>query len=212
MDKLADKLTGVKDKRRRELLVAAGEVFGRNGYNESTVDEIALQAGVSKGSVYNYFTSKKEIFEQLFISGIQSDLKHLTELVQAETTATEKLDKLITLFFQHASHNHQCGKLALEFWATAACDEPDGVFRTSIRELYKMANQMVVDILNEGEASGEFVLEHEAEIGAGLILAMLDGLDVQNMLKIIELNEKHCMALKKGIFKVLTGKKNGNSG
>lgn len=205
MDKLADKLDDMKDKRRRELLAAAGEVFGRSGYSESTVDEIAIQAGVSKGSVYNYFGSKKEIFEQLFVSGIQSDLRRLGELVRAETTATEKLDKLITLFFQHASQHHQCGKLALEFWATAACDEPDGIFRTSIRELYGVLNQMVVDILNEGEASGEFVLEHEAEVGAALILAMLDGLDVQNMLKIIELNEMHCMALKEGIFKVLTG-------
>jgi len=207
MDKVAGKLTDVKDKRRRELLAAAGEVFGRNGYNESTVDEIAIQAGVSKGSIYNYFDSKKEIFEQLFVTGIQSDLKGITELVQAETTATQKLDKLITLCFQYASHHNQCGKLELEFWATAACDEPDGIFRTSIRKLYRMVNQLVVDILKEGESSGEFILEHEAEIGATLILAILDGLDVQNMLKIIELNEMHCTALKEGIFKVLTGKK-----
>jgi AcrR family transcriptional regulator len=207
MDKLTDKLADAKDKRRRELLAAAGEVFGRNGYNESTVDEIAIQAGVSKGSVYNYFGSKREIFEQLFVSGIQSDLKGLTELVRAETTATKKLDKLVTLCFQYASHHNQRGKLELEFWATAACDEPDGVFRTSIRELYGMVNQMVVNILREGEGSGEFVLEHEAEVGATLILAILDGLDVQNMLKIIELNEKHCTALKEGIFQVLTGKK-----
>ena len=39
------------------------------------------------------------------------------------------------------------------------------------------------------------------------ILAILDGLDVQNMLKIIELSEKHCTALKEGIFQVLTGRK-----
>ncbi len=202
-----DKLISDKDQRHRELLTAAGEVFGRNGYNESTVDEIALQAGVSKGSIYNYFESKKDIFEQLFIAGIQSDLKQLEELLRAETTAAEKLDKLVTFFFRQASQHSQCGKLALEFWATAACDEPEGVFRTSIRELYGTAHQMVVDILKEGESSGEFVLEHEAGIGAGLILAILDGLDAQNMLKIIELNEMHCTALKDGIFKVLTGKK-----
>ena len=205
-----DKLATVKDKRRRELLVAASEIFGRNGYNESTVDEIAIQAGVSKGSVYNYFDSKKDVFEQLFVSGIQSELKYLDELVRGEETATEKLDKFIALFFQHASHHHQMGKLALEFWAAAACDEPDGVFRTPLRELYGALNQMIVDILNEGETSGEFVLEHGAEIGATLILAMLDGLDVQNMLEIIELNEQHCMVLKEGIFQVLTSKKNGS--
>ena len=209
MDKLTDKLVGVKNERRRELLVAASEIFGRNGYNESTVDEIALQAGVSKGSVYNYFNSKQDVFEQLFVSGIQSDLKLLEELVRVETTATEKLDKLITLFFEHASRHHQCGKLALEFWAKAACDKPNGVFRTSIRELYGVLNKMLADVLREGEAHGEFLLEHGAEIGATLILAMLDGLDVQNMLNLIELNEKHCMVLKDGIFQVLTGKKTG---
>ena len=200
----------MKDKRRRELLVAASEIFGRNGYNESTVDEIALQAGVSKGSVYNYFDSKKDVFEQLFVSGIRSELKYLEELVQAEVTATEKLDKFIVLFFEHASHHRQMGKLALEFWAAAACDEPDGVFRTPLRELYQVLTQMIVDILKEGETSGEFVLEHGSEIGATLILALLDGLDVQNMLNITELNEKHCMVLKEGIFQVLTSKKKAN--
>ncbi len=202
-----DKTITTKDRRRGELLAAAGEVFGRNGYNDATVDEIAAQGGVSKGSVYNYFSSKQDIFEQLFVSGIRADLQNLQELVQLETTATHKLDKLITLFFEHAQQHQQSGKLSLEFWANAACDKPDGIFRKSLEELYAMLTKMLVDVLNEGERSGEFVFEHGSQIGATLILALLDGLDAQNMLNLIELNETHCTALKEGIFQVLTGKK-----
>src|SRR6266702_4722686 len=47
---------------RARLLAAAAEEFGRAGLERASVDEISLAAGYAKGTIYNYFPSKEELF------------------------------------------------------------------------------------------------------------------------------------------------------
>ena len=51
-----------EQRRTDAILDAAFEVFSVRGYHNATVDDIAQQAGVSKGTCYQYFTGKEEIF------------------------------------------------------------------------------------------------------------------------------------------------------
>ncbi|MBK9519849.1 MAG: TetR/AcrR family transcriptional regulator [Anaeromyxobacter sp.] len=50
---------------RREILLAAGEVFARRGYAASTLADLAQAAGYAAPSLYRYFASKEEIFRSL---------------------------------------------------------------------------------------------------------------------------------------------------
>lgn len=61
------------------ILMAAAEVLEDFGYNRATTDRIAERAGVSIGSVYQYFGNKLELFERVFdrqsdliVTGLQS--------------------------------------------------------------------------------------------------------------------------------------------
>lgn len=47
--------------RRREILEAAAAVFARRGYHQARTREIAEEAGIAEGSIYNYFSSKREL-------------------------------------------------------------------------------------------------------------------------------------------------------
>ncbi|MCS7154713.1 MAG: TetR/AcrR family transcriptional regulator [Bacteroidota bacterium] len=51
-----------KQQRRNELLQAARQVFAERGYEGATLEEIAQRAQLGKGTVYNYFPSKQELF------------------------------------------------------------------------------------------------------------------------------------------------------
>ncbi|MDA8347047.1 MAG: TetR/AcrR family transcriptional regulator [Thermaerobacter sp.] len=55
----------IRDVRRETLLQAAVEIFGRNGYVGTRIDDIAALAGISKGLVYHYFRSKEALFTAL---------------------------------------------------------------------------------------------------------------------------------------------------
>ena len=58
-----------KDKRRNmnkiDIIDAAERLFFSKGYNNSTMDEVAKEAGFTKRTLYSYFTSKEEIYEKI---------------------------------------------------------------------------------------------------------------------------------------------------
>lgn len=54
-----------KSARRYEILSAAKKVFARNGFHTTTIGDIAREAGLAYGSVYQYFNSKEDLFRAL---------------------------------------------------------------------------------------------------------------------------------------------------
>jgi len=65
-----------REQARRDILLAAADVFARRGYAASTLSELAQAAGFAAPSLYRYFESKEEIF------------RSLVELMKAELQAT----------------------------------------------------------------------------------------------------------------------------
>ena len=64
-----------KADRPKEILEAAFEEFSRNGYAATTLDQVAVRAGVTKGTIYVYFENK----EHLFISMVRELTKPATD-------------------------------------------------------------------------------------------------------------------------------------
>jgi AcrR family transcriptional regulator len=64
-----------KERHKQEIIEAALYLFGKKGYKDTTIEEIAEHAQFSKGAIYSYFESKKELFNEI--------LKELFDKVQA---------------------------------------------------------------------------------------------------------------------------------
>ena len=56
-----------QDLSRTQLLDAAEEVFGRKGFHDTTLKEVAELAEFSVGSVYSFFANKDDLFRQIFV-------------------------------------------------------------------------------------------------------------------------------------------------
>ena len=79
------------DQRRREILEAATEMFGRRGYDVATVQGIAARAGVAAGTVYLYFPSKEAILDALredYEAGLLDRVSAIAAAVLAEEEAS----------------------------------------------------------------------------------------------------------------------------
>ncbi len=61
--KIAEMMRG---KTRKSILLAAIELFAKNGYSSTTADAIARKAGISKGLIFNHFKTKEDILFALF--------------------------------------------------------------------------------------------------------------------------------------------------
>lgn len=58
------------NKTKKSIFDAAIKIFSKSGYNGATMDEIALEAGVAKGTLYYHFKSKEEIFRFIINEGL----------------------------------------------------------------------------------------------------------------------------------------------
>ena len=63
--------------RRSELLTAARAVFGRKGFHDASIEEIAEMAEVAKGTVYLYYKSKKDLYLEALRFGLDLLVKQL---------------------------------------------------------------------------------------------------------------------------------------
>ncbi len=88
-----ERLAAMSDEERRkeEIMDAAFKVFSARGYHNTTVDDVAREAGISKGTCYQYFTGKEDIF----IATMERTLDTL--LAEADAAAGDAQDALMRL-------------------------------------------------------------------------------------------------------------------
>ena len=56
------KFFSLKPEKRERIINAALKEFAKNGYDKASTNEIVKESGISKGSLFNYFISKKELY------------------------------------------------------------------------------------------------------------------------------------------------------
>lgn len=70
--------------RKTRILTAAADLISRYGYDKTTVDDIAREAGVSKGAIYLHWASKEELFDELLKVEMQRTADDLWSRIEAD--------------------------------------------------------------------------------------------------------------------------------
>ena len=81
----------MKDEKDNVILTAARRLFGRYGLRKTTVDEIAREARVGKGTIYNYYKSKEEVFQAVVEEEAQIFKNEIKKAVDSQNTPEKKL-------------------------------------------------------------------------------------------------------------------------
>nr|WP_320146252.1 TetR/AcrR family transcriptional regulator [uncultured Anaeromusa sp.] len=89
--------TEVRNKR-QQILDAAGVVFARKGYHKATVDEIIALADTGKGTVYNYFVNKEQLFYTLIQERSASFEQNSEAILSSGEPPLQKIHTLIREF------------------------------------------------------------------------------------------------------------------
>ena len=95
----------VSERKRNAILNAARTVFSRQGYAGASVDDVAAEAGIAKGTLYLYFKSKQE----LYVAALARDFAALAETARAEmdcvSTLREKMLAFLRVRLEYAKAN-----------------------------------------------------------------------------------------------------------
>jgi TetR/AcrR family fatty acid metabolism transcriptional regulator len=137
--------------KREQILAAAAGIFGETGYHGAKVEDIAVRAGIGKGTIYEYFSSKKELFEETIFHTLEGSFIQATDCVNKKRDPIEKLKVLIDL---QVSLLEKDGSTATLFMKNS------GDIQTEMLERLIEYREKVLDfisgIIEEGIESGVF--------------------------------------------------------
>lgn len=91
----------MKPDKREMILRAAGKVFGEKGFHLATVEEIAKEAGVGKGTIYQYFDSKSDIVTQLHMWFVQRYLEALDTVLDEMLPFADNCRQILSIHVEH---------------------------------------------------------------------------------------------------------------
>lgn len=85
----------IKAMRRSQIFEAATKVIGLNGFHNATINEIAREAGIGKGTVYEYIRKKEDLFMLIAEEGVATLMATVEEVASKTDSPREKLEKMI---------------------------------------------------------------------------------------------------------------------
>ena len=167
-----------KNKKRREILQAAMRVFAREGYHRARIESVAEEADIGKGTVYEYFRSKTDLFVALH-EHMLSELKnyYMNELSEIREPAL-MLERFIAVAFQTFRLWEPFFLVFFDFWAEGGRGEQQTLLQTRLRDAYTVSRGEVAAIITAGVKVGVFRCDHPL-LAAASLLASLDGLVLQ---------------------------------
>ena len=164
--------------RKHQILAAAKRCFRRKGYALTTMDEIAAEYGLSKGSIYWYYPSKKAVLIDLFQVWVEETLNRILTDIEGIPSARDKLIAMGEFFARSLHEDIELYSALVVFWESSFLD-------TSIREMlldqYHLYDRLITGFLDDGERTGEFVVS-DKKTYATLMIAMMEGIVVRQVL------------------------------
>jgi AcrR family transcriptional regulator len=102
---VAERKEREKEQRRQEIITAAEKVFFKKGIDNSTMDDVAEQAELSKATLYLYFSSKDEIYSAIFSKSQKKLFKMIKNATDNLTDTREKITEFISAFISFQKKN-----------------------------------------------------------------------------------------------------------
>jgi len=171
-----------KEKKRRDIIEAAVAVFSRMGYRRAKIKDVADEAGMGKGTVYEYFKSKQELFlhmgEYLFEQYIENQ-KNSLELV---SSPEEQLRTLIISTLEQTALWAGFAYLTFDIWSEMDRKGEQDIFRRLKTGILERTVDVISEYVREGQSRDVFE-GSDPRLAAHIIMAVLDGLVIQLLIK-----------------------------
>jgi AcrR family transcriptional regulator len=157
------RITKKPDIRRNEILDSAQELFNSKGYEKTSINDIANETGVAKGTIYHYFKTKEEIFDAIverYFNGIINAAKKIVEDKSIDT-----MNKIEQMMF--AEYNLDMGNMELfkqlHTWTNLEMNQKSFIY------MIKFYSPILAEVIKQGIEDGLFSTDYPLE-GVRLIM------------------------------------------
>ena len=192
--------------KRDHIIKTAAYAFSQKGYAKTVMTDISKLAGIGKGTIYEYFSSKEDLFFAVFEWFVADTQATATVSIKdLGGSAGRRLRVMSDTIMNSWLQMKDLYTLTMEFWAASAASTMRERFKTAFRDSYRDLRQMVAALITEGIKSGEFRNAVDAEAVAAALVGSWDALFLQAWFEenfdLVEISNKFLDVVIKGMVK-----------
>jgi AcrR family transcriptional regulator len=166
-----------RENKKREILISAMGVFARQGVAKTKMIDIANEAGIGKGTIYEYFKNKDDIFFESFRYFMQQTDSIVTQRLQNIQDPVAKLEGYIDGWLESLADSIDLVAIMMDYWAEGIrAKNEDSVF--NLKKIYAEYREAIQALLDEGVTAKKFK-PVDTQITASILIGMLDGIALQ---------------------------------
>ena len=164
-----------KEQKRRSIVEASLRVFARNGNEATRTIDIAKEAGIGKGTIYEYFRSKEEIIEAIFAYLFFNYEQQLQELAQESKPPIEAILESFRQMMEEADEYADLIPVYFQLWSSKSISERLGLDRQMSDWFEKLSNSYTA-IIVKGQETGEIDAKIDAPALSRTLVGAIDGI------------------------------------
>src|SRR5215467_3805293 len=169
--------TEKREPSRKQLMAAAIDCFARLGYQGTSIERIARDAGVTKGAVYYHFRDKEELLFEAVKDRVDGFEKQVLEHVSPTQDALENLRRVVDACFIHATgSNHR--RFIMTLMIEALDTNPR--LSTEFRNILRRMRAFLANVVRRGQQRGTLRTDVAPEAVAAVLAAGIMGAEVQH--------------------------------
>lgn len=139
-----------KSSKRQAIIEAGIKVFSQKGFHDARMEEIAVVAGIGKGTIYEYFTSKSHLFQEIMAASVNTYYESLDAIDLNSLTVRERIQILLTGHLRFCIENKELTRIV--FWDVDIMDEELKEWGNNMR---KEKQLRMIELINQGITRGE---------------------------------------------------------
>jgi AcrR family transcriptional regulator len=158
-----------KNQKRQDILNSARALFKDKGFHSTKMEDISIEAGVGKGTLYEYFKNKQDIFDEVcieFVDLIIDDIKYISNM---DNTFKEKL---LILFNEKLKMESEFANMSIDNILSSKNIISEKTVKTIIGKISEMYSA-ICSIIDQGKKEGVVVKNIQSETLACLIVGTM---------------------------------------
>lgn len=141
------------NKTKKAIFDSAVQIFSKNGYHSATVDEVAINAGVAKGTLYYHFKSKEDLFNFIVTEGINLIDDKVKEATKNLTDPLEKIEASAKVQLKYVYENKDLFRVIMsQIWGNKDIHIE---MREQIKHIINISSKGVDELITEGYISDD---------------------------------------------------------
>lgn len=165
-------------KKRLFILQNAAIVFQRKGYFSVTMQDIIDQCKISRGGLYKYFGSTKEIFETILMNAKSDDTDFIQKSINQNRNSIDILKEFLKIQENTLNNIHSTLYAAVYEFYLACKNDPDYKLFNSF---YLKSAESLNKLILYGKKRGEIKTDEDSDVLADHIIFLIEGLTVASI-------------------------------